>query len=174
MREVPVTYYRRKGGNSKLSSFSDGWRHLRFMLLYAPTYLFDYPAILLLSLGVFLMTSALLNLNIGFIPSTNSIIAGSLLTIIGYQVFFFGTFTKMIQGRGLPKSFTLERGASAAIIVFTLGFAWTVRLVSEFMGSRVSPPVEQSIVGFSLMILGLQTFFSSFMLSIISMSKKGR
>lgn len=172
IREVPVTYYRRKGGNSKLSSFSDGWRHLRFMLLYAPTYLFDYPGILLLSLGVFLMASALLSLNIGFAPRTNSMIAGSLLTLIGYQVFFFGAFTKMIQGGSLPKSFTLERGATAAILIFALGFAWTVKLVSEFIGSRVSPPVEQSIVGFSLMILGLQTFFSSFMLSIISMGRK--
>ena len=172
IREVPVTYYQRKGGNSKLSSFSDGWKHLRFMLLYAPTYLFEYPGILFLSLGVFLMASALVNINIGFIPSTNSMIAGSLLTIIGYQVFFFGAFTKMIQGGSLSKSFTLEKGATAAIFIFTLGFAWTVRLVSEFISSRVSPPVEQSIVGFSLMILGLQTFFSSFMLSIISMGRK--
>jgi len=155
-----------------VSSFSDGWRHLRFMLLYAPTHLFDYPGILLLSLGVFLMASALINLNIGFTPRTNSMIAGSLLTLIGYQVFFFGAFTKMIQGGSLPKSFTLERGATTAILIFALGFAWTVRLVSEFIGGRVSPPVEQSIVGFSLMILGLQTFFSSFMLSIISMGRK--
>lgn len=172
MREVPVTYYPRKGGNSKLSSFSDGWRHLRFMLLYAPTYLFEYPSILLFSLGVFLMASALLNLNIGFTPRTNSMIAGSLLTLVGYQVFFFGTFTKMIQGGSLPKSFTLERGATAAILIFAVGFAWTVKLVSEFIGSGVSPPVEQSIIGFSLMILGLQTFFSSFMLSIISTGRK--
>ncbi|MFX0051760.1 MAG: glycosyltransferase family 2 protein [Candidatus Hodarchaeota archaeon] len=172
IREVPVNYFTRKGGKSKLSSFSDGWRHLRFMLLYAPTYLFDYPSILLFSLGVFLMASALLNLNIGFIPSTNSMIAGSLLTIVGYQVFFFGAFTKMIQGRSLSKSFTLERGATMAILIFLVGFVWTVKLVSEFIGNKINPPVEQSIVGFSLMILGLQTFFSSFMLSIISISRK--
>lgn len=172
IKEVPVTYSPRKGGNSKLSSFSDGWRHLRFILLYTPTYLFEFPSFLLLSLGVFLMASTLLKLNIGFIPGTNSMIAGSLLTIIGYQVFFFGSFTKMIQGHSLSKSFTLERGATAAILIFIIGFAWTIILASEFMGSRVSPPVEQSIVGFSLMILGMQTFFSSFMLSIISMGRK--
>lgn len=172
MREVPVTYYPRKGGNSKLNSFSDGWRHLRFMLLCAPTYLFEYPGVILFSLGAFLMASALLDFNIGFTPRTNSMIAGSLLTLVGYQVLLFGTFTKMIQGLSLPKSFTLERGAIVAILMFAIGFAWTVKLVSEFMGSGVSPPVEQSIMGFSLMILGLQTFFSSFMLSIISMGRK--
>lgn len=173
IKEVPVTYYPRKGGHSKLNSFSDGWRHLRFMLLYTPTYLFDYPGILLFSLGVYLMASALLNLSIGFTPRTNSMMAGSLLTLIGYEVFFFGTFTKMIQGGSLPKSFTLERGATAAILIFAVGFAWTVKLVSEFIGSGVSPPVEQSIMGFSLMILGLQTFFSSFMLSVVSTGRKG-
>jgi glycosyltransferase involved in cell wall biosynthesis len=172
IKEVPVTYHPRKAGKSKLSSFSDGWRHLRFMLLYAPTYLFDYPGILLLSLGIFLMASTFLHLNIGFQPRTNSMIAGSLLTLIGYQVLFFGAFTKMIQGGSLPKSFTLERGATVAILIFAVGFVWTVKLVSGFMGSRVSPPIEQSIVGFSLMILGLQTFFSSFMLSIISLGRK--
>jgi len=171
-REVPVTYYPRKGGGSKLNSFSDGWRHLRFMLLNAPTYLFEYPGILLFSLGVFLMASELLNLNIGFTPRTNSMIAGSLLTLVGYQVFLFGAFTKMVQGLSLPKFFTLERGVIIAILMMVVGFAWTVKLVSEFMGSGVSPPVEQSILGFSLMVLGLQTFFSSFMLSIISMGRK--
>ena len=173
IKEVPISYYKRKSENSKLCSFSDGWRHLRFMLLQAPTYLFMYPSFLLLSLGVFLMASALLNLNIGFTPGTNSMIAGSLLTLIGYQVFFFGLFTKMIRGGSLPRSFTLERGVIVAILIFAVGFAWTVKLVSEFIGSgESSPSVEKSIMGFSLIVLGLQTFFSSFMLSIVAEKRK--
>lgn len=49
--EVPITYYPRRG-QSKLKSFRDGWRHLRFMLLYSPTYLFIIPSIIMLSLGI--------------------------------------------------------------------------------------------------------------------------
>ncbi len=170
--EVPVSYYPRRGGVSKLNSFSDGWRHLRFMLLYSPTRIFEYPGILLFSLGVLLMASALLGLNIGFTPRVNSMVAGSLLTLVGYQVYFFGAFTRMVRGQSLSGLFTLERGAVAAVLLFVTGLVWTGWLVSGFLGGGGSPPVEWSILGLSLMVLGLQSFFSSFMLSIVSLGRR--
>jgi len=60
--EVPVSYRARRGGRSKLSSFSDGWRHLKFMLLHAPKWLFIYPGSLLLVAGVILIALAFLNI----------------------------------------------------------------------------------------------------------------
>jgi glycosyltransferase involved in cell wall biosynthesis len=54
IKEVPVTYHARKGGKSKLSSFSDGWKHLKFMLIYAPSRLYVPPGLVLYFLGLLL------------------------------------------------------------------------------------------------------------------------
>ena len=51
IREFPIEYHPR-GGESKLSSFRDGWRHLRFLLVHSPTHLFMLPGAILLALGV--------------------------------------------------------------------------------------------------------------------------
>jgi hypothetical protein len=141
------------------------------MLLYSPTRVFEYPGAALFSLGVLLMASALLGLNIGYTPRVNSMMAGSLLTLVGFQVYFFGAFTRMVRGQSLSGLFTLERGAAAAVLLFVAGLAWTGWLVSGFLGGG-SPPVEWSILGFSLMVLGLQSFFSAFMLSIVSLGRR--
>lgn len=169
IKEVPIVYHRRKAGKSKLSSFSDGWRHVKFMLLHTPTYLFTYPGSFLLLVGIFLMLSALLNFNIGFTPGTHSMIAGSLLAIVGYQAVLFGFFAKIFEHEKLPEFFTLEKGATLGILVFLAGFIWAIKLFLDWVNSgyKKLPPVEQDIMGFTLIVLGLQTFFSSFMLSII-------
>jgi len=171
IREVPVSYYPRKGGSSKLNSFSDGWRHLRFMLLYSPARIYEYPGALLFFIGVVIMALALLRLNVGFVPRVNSMIGGSLLTLVGFQVYFFGVFTRMVRGQSLSRVFTLERGTAAAVLLFVAGLAWTGWLVSGVLGGG-NPPVEWSILGLILMVLGMQSFFSSFMLSIMSLGRK--
>lgn len=166
--EVLVTYHARRGGRSKLSSFSDGWKHLRFMLLHAPTYLFTYPGTLLLSVGILLITLTLLDLYIGYMPGVHSMVAGSLLAFIGYQTLFFGLFAKILEEEKLPRFLTLERGATVGAIILIAGLVWTVRLLSLWIRGGGLPPIEQSIVGLILIVLGLQTFFSSFMLSIVA------
>jgi hypothetical protein len=172
--EVPVSYRPREAGDPKLQSFPDGWRHLRFILLQTPAYLFDFPGAIMFSVGLVLMISTFFGINLGFTPRTNSMIAGSLLALVGYQVMFFGAFSKMIQGKTLSRLLTLERGATASIFLVALGLAWSIRLASHFLESKVTPPIEESILGYSLIVLGLQTFFSSFMLSIISLGRPKR
>jgi len=174
IKEVPISYYRRKNGNSKLSSFSDGWRHLKFMLMFAPNYLFMYPGLFLTLAGLLMMILASLNVYVGFTPGTHSMIAGSLLTILGYQTLFFWVFAGTFEHRSLPKFLTLEKGATIGASVFASGFIWTVKLLLDWMGSgfKSLPPVEQDIACFTLIVIGLQTFFSSFMLSIIAERKK--
>jgi len=170
IKEVPISYYKRKNDNSKLSSFSDGWRHLKFMLMYAPTYLFTYPGLAFLFTGLFLMFSAFLNIRNVFAFGTHSMIAGSLLTIVGYQTVFFGFFANIYEQRGLPKFFTLEKGATigAAMCMFGLIYVLSSLLRWIYSGFKLLPSVEQDIMGFTFIVLGLQTFFSSFMLSIIA------
>jgi glycosyltransferase involved in cell wall biosynthesis len=172
--EVPISYHRRRIEDSKLSSFSDGWRHLKFMLIHAPDYLFIYPASIITLIGIILMFLAFLNLYVGYTPGTHSMIGGSLLAILGYQILFFGAFARMLMYRGLPRFLTLERGATIGAMVFAAGFIWTLKLLLEWMGSgfKSLPPVEQDIACFTLIVIGLQTFFSSFMLSIIAEHRK--
>jgi glycosyltransferase involved in cell wall biosynthesis len=174
IKEVPISYYKRKNDNSKLSSFSDGWRHLKFMLMNSPYYLFVSPGALLLLIGVFLAFSALLNINIGYIPGVHSMVGGSLFIITGYQAIFFGLFTKIHQGKSVPRFLTLERGASVGALVFIAGAIYVSCLVLGWINGWFDnlPPVQLSIGGFTLIVLGIQTFFSSFMLSIIATGRK--
>lgn len=174
IREVPISYHKRKNKNSKLSSFSDGWRHLKFMLMFAPDFLFTYPGVSLALAGLFLIALAFLKVHVRFTPGTQSMIAGSLLAILGYQTLFFGAFAKILHGRSLPKFLNLEKGATVGAAVFALGFTWATWLLLGYVGSgfKALPPVEQSLVCLTLIALGLQTFFSSFMLSIIAEHKR--
>jgi len=174
IKEVPISYYKRKNDNSKLSSFSDGWRHLKFMLIHAPKYLFIYPGLFLLFMGLFLTFSAFLNLNIGFMPGKHTMIAGSLLTTTGYQIVFFGFFANIYEGKDLPKFLTLEKGATIGAFITMAGFIYVLKLLLEWIynGFRRLPPIEHDILGFILIVLGIQTFFSSFMLSLIAQKKK--
>lgn len=174
IKETPISYHRRRSKNSKLSSFSDGWRHLRFMLFCTPNYLFIYPSLFLLFAGFFLMCCSLFNVHIGYMPGTHSMIAGSLLTTTGYQTILLGFFAKISRGRSLPSFFTLEKGAILGALVFLTGGFYTLNLVLDWLNSgfRHLPFVEQDILGFMLIALGIQTFFSSFMLSVIAEGRK--
>jgi len=170
IKEVPISYYRRRNEDSKLSSFSDGWRHLKFMLINAPAYLFTYPGLAFLFVGLFLMFSAFLNIGNGFVFGTHSMIAGSLLIIAGYQIVFFGFFANIYERRGLPKFLTLEKGATIGAVMCMFGAVYVLSSLFRWIysGFKILPSVEQDIMGFTFIVLGLQTFFSSFMLSIIS------
>ena len=89
--EVPITYYPREG-ESKLNSFRDGWRHLRFMLMLSPTYLFLIPGILLFLLGL-VATVALLPgpLQIGGRAyDIHVMVLTCLLCLLGYQLLLLG------------------------------------------------------------------------------------
>jgi len=174
IKEVPISYYRRKNDDSKLSSFSDGWRHLKFMLIHAPDYLFVYPGVFLLFFALFLMFSALLNVNVGYLPGAHSMVAGCLLTITGYQAVFFGLFAKVYRGKGMPLFLTLERGATVGAVIFIAGAIYVGYLVLGWVSSgfRSLPPIQLDILGLTFVVLGIQTFFSSFMLSLISTGRK--
>jgi glycosyltransferase involved in cell wall biosynthesis len=174
IKEVPISYSKRKINNSKLRSFSDGWRHLKFMLQNAPKFLYIYPGIFLLFVGLFLFFSAFLNLNIGYLPGIHSMIAGSLLTITGYQVILFGFFANIYMKRDFPRFFSLEKGATIGSLLFLLGSVYVFILLWNWIisGFQTLPSLEHDVFGFTLLVLGLQTFFSSFMLSIIANGKK--
>jgi len=181
IKEVPITYYPRRA-ESKLHSFRDGWRHLKFMLLYAPSYLFILPGMLLFILGmaVVLLISAGIS-KFGYINlGIHSMIASSLLAIVGYQLIFLGLAGKVYRAKmdmrddRITEFFTqkmsLEKGATIGLLMFLAGFVYTVYLVWNWIdsGFKDLPMLSQDVLAFTLLVIGLQTIFSSFFLSMLS------
>jgi glycosyltransferase involved in cell wall biosynthesis len=176
IKEVQVSYSKRINGNSKLSSFSDGWRHLKFMLIHAPNYLFVYPGLSMLSAGVLFILYMLLRVGLGSGSGAHYMIAGSLLATTGYQIVLFGFFADIYRRKQFPKFFTLEKGATIGALMFLVGFAQVLTMLSGWLetGFRPLPLIEYDLLGLTFIVLGLQTFFSSFMLSVIAGTKPYR
>ena len=178
--EVPITYYPRVG-ESTLHSFSDGWRHLKHILLRAPTLLFLIPGFILFMLGMLLV---FLIWNPFTLWATwlgiHSMIAGCLLAIVGYQIIFLGLFAKVYGvHHGLKKrdritefisrNITLARGGTAGLAIFLAGFIYTWYLLLKWIESGYTnlPVFDQDIAGLTLLVIGLETIFYSFFLSVI-------
>ncbi len=184
--EHPIIYYPREG-KSKLHSFRDGWRHMRFMLMYSPTHLFLIPGLILLFLGL-LLTIALFPGPIKTKWHTFDIhfmVLGSLFSILGYQIINIGILAKaityedhfIIQDKfisGFYKIFSLERGAVIGLILFIAGFILEGIILKEWISRHMGPLYEtrQALVGMTLIILGVQTIFSSFILSMTQIKKE--
>ena len=184
IKEVPITYYPRQGSEPKLKSFRDGWRHLKFMLLYAPSYLFILPGIFLFAFGMSLILFISVGLSkFGVIDlGIHSMIASSLLAITGYQLTFLGLAGKIYRAKMdmssdkivefFTENLSLEKGATIGLFVFSTGFVYTTYLVWKWVesGFRKLPMLNQDVLAFTLLIIGLQTIFYSFFLSILSES----
>ena len=176
--EVPITYYEREG-EATLNSFEDGWRHVRFMLLNTPGHLFSLPGIALSTLGTAVMVAAFLRIGVGgFVPGIHSMIAGSLLLIVGYQVAGLGLFTG-IAGNPITspndpltewvvERATLERGATLGGSVFTVGGVYALYLTIQWLESGSLPLLLSDVLAFTAIVLGLQTVFFSFFMSAIA------
>ncbi len=182
IKEVPITYYPRQGSEPKLRSFRDGWRHLKFMLLYAPSYLFVLPGIFLFILGMalVLLISAGISKFGSISLGIHSMIASSLLAITGYQLIFLGLAGKVYRAKMdmpndgmvefLTERLSLEKGATIGLLIFLAGFTYTAYLVWKWINSGFKnlPMLNQDVLAFTLLVIGLQTIFCSFFLSMLS------
>ncbi|WP_456329574.1 glycosyltransferase family 2 protein [Archaeoglobus sp.] len=171
--EVPITYYPRKG-KSKLNSFRDGWRHLRFMLLYSSTALFVIPSLVLLAAGVGLTAYVLLLDPI----RVHSLVLGSLLTVLGLQTLFFGVASKIYSVEvGLTSEdkitnffsrySVLEEGILAGLIFIAIGFGigyWVFKIWYESGFGQLNQ-LSMAILSFLLMTVGAQIILNSFFIS---------
>ena len=181
IKEIPITYYPRKG-ESKLNSFRDGWRHLRFMLMLSPTYLFLIPGILLFMLGL-IGTVALLPgpLQIGSRAyDIHVMVLACLLCLLGYQVLLLGLSARSLSvTRGFSSSdlliqcvyrhFTLERGLLLGCVIFAVGFLIDGWIAYGWVKSGFGElqKVRPALFALLLMILGTQTIFSAFFVSML-------
>src|SRR4051794_14820865 len=90
IREFPIEYHPREG-ESKLSSFRDGWRHLRFLLVHSPTHLFVLPGLVMCVLGVLIAATVVAQIDLfGRQWDLHTMVAGALLMIVGVQVLALG------------------------------------------------------------------------------------
>ncbi len=189
--EVPVTLY--KDGRSRpphLRSWRDGWRHLRFMLLFSPRWLFVLPGLFLILGGLLLgarLTIGPINVR-GITFDTNTLLVAAMAVIVGLQLFIFGVFTRIFatHERLMPESpwqntienvFTLERGLVTGILLCLGGLALFTRalaLWAEAGFGGISYPESLRIVipAVTLISSGVQCVFSSFFLSILELPRR--
>jgi glycosyltransferase involved in cell wall biosynthesis len=182
--EFPIEYHPR-GGESKLSSFRDGWRHLRFLLVHSPNHLFIVPGTLLAGIGalVILVTESEVNL-FGRAWGVHAIIGGSLLMIVGTQVLALGLCahaygTYFMNERDpwfdrMRARFRLEHGLLLGgffvLVGIALGVVILVSWISHGFGSLAYERL--AVVAASVLIVGIQIFFSSFLLSILGLRRR--
>jgi glycosyltransferase involved in cell wall biosynthesis len=182
--EFPIEYHPR-GGESKLSSFRDGWRHLRFLLVHSPTHLFILPGLVLSGLGLLLMILLAAGLSFfGRAWGIHALIGGALLTIVGTQVLALGlcahAYGTYFMGERDPwfdrmrARFRLEHGLLLGGLFMLAGFVMgTVVLVTWISNGFGQLSYEQlALFAAALLIVGIQIFFSSFLLSILGLRRR--
>ncbi|MCU1239276.1 MAG: glycosyl transferase [Candidatus Acidoferrum typicum] len=173
-----------------LRTWRDGWRHLRFLLLYSPRWLFLYPGVVLFLLGI--VTSAWLLPGprmvgaIGF--DIHTLLFAAMTVLIGFQSMLFATFSKVFaisegllpEDARLNRLFTyigLEVGLAVGILLAVAGTsAWVVGL--EYWRNHHFGPLDPEktlrivIPGVVLFTLGFQIILSSFFLSVLGMKRQ--
>ena len=184
IREIPIEYHPRTG-ESKLSSFRDGWRHLRFLLVHQPTYLFLVPGVVMTLLGALISLTVIAEISVfGRTWDVHTMIAGSLLTIVGSQVIALGLCARAygvyvlgeqdrLFDRVRPR-LRLEHGLLAGTLVTLLGLAFVVVIVARWgdTGFGELSETRLAILAATLVIVGIQIFFSSFLLSILGLRRR--
>jgi glycosyltransferase involved in cell wall biosynthesis len=182
--EFPIEYHPR-GGESKLSSFRDGWRHLRFLLVHSPTHLFVIPGAVLASLGTLISLLVLAQIDIfGRAWDLHSLIAGSLLMVVGTQVLAlglcahaYGTYFMGEKDRWFDKMrarYRLEHGLMLGGAIALVGMVLGVIIVVQWLERGLGALSEErlALVAATLVIVGIQIFFSSFLLSILGLRRR--
>lgn len=191
--EVPTTLS--QDGRDRpphLRSFRDGWRHLRFLLVHCPRWLFLYPGILLLGLGIG-MQWTLLGGPVTFghvVFDIHTMLYAAALSIIGAQISIFGVLSQFAAFRlgilpSVPKSVKwaeqapLEYGLLAGGALFLCGICWaTVALLSwaDVGFSAIDPTsvMRSAIPSVTLMIMGVELFFASFFFSVLRLKAERR
>ncbi len=181
IKEIPA-HYRRRRGNSKLSVFRDGWRHLEFMILYSPTKLFLIPGISLFILGIIPLLALVRGQIIinGRAYDVHLMVMGSLFSLLGFQIANLGLIVKayslsqrfVVRDRVIEffyHKFTLGKGLLVGIVLFLLGFIPALAVVIDWARSNFGPlnEIRRLLVASYFMIVGVQVVFSSFIASIM-------
>jgi hypothetical protein len=173
-----------------LRTWSDGWRYLRFLLMYSPRWLFYYPGMILMLIG-FIVSAWLLPgpRRIGAVTlDFNTLMYAAFLILLGLQGVMFSAFTRVFAMREglLPKDpgtekllkvASTERGLIVGLVMVLLGLGSSIGAVTYWINSSfgpLSPSVSLRLVipGTVLFAAGVQVSFASFFLGILTTKRK--
>ena len=184
IREFPIAYAPR-GGESKLSRFRDGWRHLRFLLVHSPTHLFIVPGAVMLLIGLVVSGISISQVPIfGREWNLHTLVAGELLCVIGVQIVAlglcahaYGTYFMSEKDPWFDRMrarYRLEHGLLLGGAIVFAGFVAGAVIVGVWIDRGFGALSEErlAVTAAALVIIGLQIFFSSFLLSILGLRRR--
>ena len=184
VREVPIELHPRVG-NSKLSPFRDGWRHLRLILVYNPTFLFLLPGAVMLAVGSLITLLVFVQVPIfGRDLQTHSLIVGCLLVILGVQaiglglsarafgIYFISERDRLFQR--LRSRFRLEHGLVLAVIFGAAGLGLLGVVLGKWAAHGFGRLGEErlAILAATVIAVAAQVFFTSFLLAILGLRRR--
>jgi glycosyltransferase involved in cell wall biosynthesis len=184
VREIPIELHPRVG-RSKLSPFRDGWRHLRVILVYNPTFLFLVPGMVMLLAGWVITLLVFVHVPIfGRNLYVHSLILGSLLIILGVQavglglcarafgVYFISEQDRLFQA--LRARLRLEHGLALALLVGAGGLALVGLVLAHWAanGFGTLREVRLAILAATVITVAAQIFFTSFLISILGLRRR--
>jgi glycosyltransferase involved in cell wall biosynthesis len=187
IQEIPIVYSARRG-TSKLNSLSDAWRHLRFMLLFSPTWLYLVPGGLLFFGGgtaLFLSGAG----RLFFLHHQwdfHAMVFFELFCLLGFQIIMIGLYARAFSVREgfemrdaflekIERFVSLERGILIGTVLFLAGFGGSLYIVAKWIKvDFVGPFLEIKMALYCLffMLIGIQIIFSSFFLSLLKIPRK--
>ncbi len=186
--EIPIILWPDKRGRAPhLRSFRDGWRSLRFMLLYAPNWLFLLPGTALVLAGLFLVFWLLpgpRQISAHVVLDLHTMIFGVIFTLLGVQILSIGAFAKVfsyaerfdrrsVSLRRVLKRVTLETGLLLGGGLFLMGFAGSAWVTWQWAASGFGElhQIRQVLFWSMWLFLGLQVIFAAFFLSMLGISR---
>jgi hypothetical protein len=192
IEEIPTTLSPDgRSGDPHLNTWKDGWRHLRFLLLYSPTWLFLVPGVTMMGVGLLFMGWLYLGeFTVGAVSFTgvHSMMYAALAIMIGFQTVWFGLFTKnfAVNEGLLPEDrtverllehFSLEGGLAIGGLLACLGLGGAVYAIAlwrdhAFGSLDPANTFEIVIPSFLAMAIGVQIVFSSFFLSVLQLKHR--
>ena len=184
--EVPTTLA--KDGRSRpphLHTWRDGWRHLRFLLLFSPRWLFLYPGLVTLLVGIVIGAVVVPRpLSVGAVTfDVDTLVVASAMVVIGFQAVLFALFTQVYAGsegflpeqqrvRRILKTLSLERGLLVGGVLFVAGIVGLVFSLS-YWGSSSFGSLDYNhalrlvVPSVTALIVSFQITFGAFFLSIL-------
>jgi hypothetical protein len=188
--EVPITLHPdgRTSHAPHLKTFTDGWRTLRFFMLYSPTWLYLVPGVLLMALGLAGCALALPGFAVfGAVLDAHTLLFSCLFIMMGYQAVLFGVLSRVFaigehlvpEDPRIMRFFefaTLEKALLISAVMFVAGLALlgvAVRKwwLADFGGLDYASTMRLVIPGVTLCAIGFQSFLSSCFVSILGMRR---
>ena len=184
IKEVPITYHAREDP-SKLRSFIDGWRHLRFIFLYKPIPFLFIPGAFVFMLGLLLTTTMMMQGDVET-KRMHSILLGSLLLIIGSQIISMALYMKAygaVHGiyendNGFIKKLldyhSLEKEMLAGAILLGIGMILGIKVILIWINSGYGSlsEIETAILAMDFAAIGILMIFMSILLSVLMLDIK--